>query len=500
MGETALTTDVMAGTPSRWWLVWGSLKQELLFLCLALMEISLLTPLVLFIMRWTRLWPAPIMTVWLLLLLLLPFNMVRFFTSLQISRKRQWQLLLLALIATLLLTWRVLLFPNYSIFNYDWLLELYGNVGVSGSALWTRILILFLLVTFVWWRGLRLVNFRPDVQQIGLRLRIGILILIPLSLLPDLRISAWGTMPYVLLFFLSSLTAISLVRAEQIESERSGFAASLNPGWVGTIFVTSLLISLTAGLFAALVSGDLITVIGEYFSPVWTAALAGITVALSTVFYLATPLFFLLDLLLVFLTQMFTSLFSNFGDRLGLNIAGGIQGLQSFLPDPEEAAEVTGPTFSDTAVRVVSLLVMFGIILLVSLALTRRFRSTSVAPRASEPVGNVGSEGIPAVTIGERLLKRLGILNRWRTAASIRYAYQQMCQAAAGLGYPRAETETPYEYLVTLAEVWPNNRLQCRLITDAFVRIRYGELPETEADLQKIMEAWKELEQTKPER
>ena len=89
-------------------------------------------------------------------------------------------------------------------------------------------------------------------------------------------------MPYILLFFLSSLTAISLVRAEQIESENSGYSASLSPGWVGTIFLTSILIALIAGLFAAAVSGELIQVMSEWLSPVWMAALAVASLCWST--------------------------------------------------------------------------------------------------------------------------------------------------------------------------------------------------------------------------
>ena len=75
-----------------------------------------------------------------------------------------------------------------------------------------------------------------------------------------------------------------------------------------------------------------------------------------------------------------------------------------------------------------------------------------------------------------------------------------MCRAAAAAGYPRLEAETPYEYLPTLGQVWPDNAAEARLITDAFIRVRYGELPETAEELEAIRAAWRRLEATEPRR
>ena len=57
MSEAALSPD-SATTSSRAWLAWGMLKQEILYICWALMEIALLAPFALFVMRWARFWPG----------------------------------------------------------------------------------------------------------------------------------------------------------------------------------------------------------------------------------------------------------------------------------------------------------------------------------------------------------------------------------------------------------------------------------------------------------
>ena len=498
MSESSIAAGSARLSSSRAWEVWGIFKQEILFLSWALMEIALLTPFALFIMRWSRFWPAGQIFLWLLCLMLLPFNLARFLSALQMLKKYQWLTVLFSLMITLLITWRVLLFSTSSFFDFGWLGDLYGNLGESGSALWTGILILFFLTVFAWWRGLGLLNLNADVHAVGLRLRVGILLFVLLALLPNSRTSPWGIMPFVLLFVLAGLTAIALIRADQIEGERSGFSASLSPRWVGTIFLTSLLVVLSAGILATAVSGDNAGLIGAWLSPVRVAFLAGTAVALSTLFFLSTPLFFLFELFLVWLTQIFSSIFINISENLNINLPANLGTLDSFLPKPEEAAEVTGFTIPDYLTRALALLAMLAVILLISMALTRRFRKSAFAPRTGKTIQELGAEDLDSPTLGRRLLQRLGLLQRWRLAASIRNIYLRMCYAAEGVGYPRSATETPYEYLETLAKVWPDGRAESLLITEAYIRIRYGEIPENKDELEEIQEAWRTLEQTKP--
>ena len=482
---------------SRTWQVWTVAKQELLYLCWALMEIALLTPVALTFMGWARFWPPGQVALWLLLLMLLPFNLVRFLSALHIKRKVQWRVVLGALLLTLLITWRILLFNPLALFDFSWLADLFGNIGESTS-LWAQTLILFLLILFLWWRGLRLVQLHPEIHGVGLRLRAGVLIFVPIALLPRSGGSVWSFMPFVLLYFLVGLTAVSLIRAEQVERERSGFAASLSPRWVSTIFVTSLLVVLAAALFAALLSGETLALILQWFSPLRAAILAGTVVALGTAFYLASPLFALFNLFLTWLTNLLSAIFLGFSDSMGFEIPVNLDAFNDILPTEEEAAEVVGFTIPAEATRTVTVLLMLAVVLLLSYVLTRRFKQPALSPNSGGPIRTTGGGTLPGESIGQRLLQRLGILRRWRTAASIRQLYQAMCNAAAAAGHTRSPSETPYEYLATLGEVWPDNQPEAHLITEAYVRVRYGEIPETEEELQEIRQAWRQLEESSP--
>ena len=142
---------------------------------------------------------------------------------------------------------------------------------------------------------------------------------------------------------------------------------------------------------------------------------------------------------------------------------------------------------------------MLAAIAVVALALATVYRRATFAARDSAASrAERADDDEPGA--GRRLLQRLGLLRQWRAAASIRRIYRLMCRAAAAAGYPRLEAETPYEFLPTLGQVWPENAAEARLITDAFIRVRYGELPETAEELEAIRAAWRRLEASEPHR
>jgi hypothetical protein len=497
MGEVVLSSPGEQPQSARAWQIWSIAKQELLYLCWALMEVALLAPVALTFMSWARFWPEGQVGLWLLLLMLLPFNLARILSALQTKKKVQQRFMVGALLLTLLVSWRLLLFGSLSLLDFSWLGDLLANLGES-SSLWTRTLTLFLLIIFTWWRGLRLVQLQPDLHKAGFRLRFGILIFVPVALLPRVGGKTWGFLPFVLLYFLAGLTVVALIRAEQVERERSGFAASLSPRWVGAIAIISILIIVAAALFAILISGETLTLLLQWLSPVRMAILAGGSVALGTAFYLASPLLFVFNIFLTWLSEFFAAIFVGFTDSLGLDVRISLDNFNNLMPTEAETAEVVGFSIPPEVTRGLIILVMLALVILVSYALTRRFRQPSLTRQVGGPIRASSSSTEGGEGIGQRLLQRLGILRRWRTAASIRQLYQAMCDTAAGAGYMRSPSETPYEYLTTLGDVWPTNQQDARLITEAYVRVRYGEVPETEEELQAIREAWRRLDESKP--
>jgi hypothetical protein len=86
---------------------------------------------------------------------------------------------------------------------------------------------------------------------------------------------------------------------------------------------------------------------------------------------------------------------------------------------------------------------------------------------------------------------RLGRRERIQAAAEIRQIYGHLLDLSAELGKPRLEAQTPLEYLPVLREIYTSEMTELMIITQGYLRVRYGLFPETEAEIQAIHTAWK---------
>jgi hypothetical protein len=78
-------------------------------------------------------------------------------------------------------------------------------------------------------------------------------------------------------------------------------------------------------------------------------------------------------------------------------------------------------------------------------------------------------------------------------AAQIRRIYAQMLDLAEKLGTPRPKAQTPLEFLPKLQALFPEDAVSVGEITHAYLRIRYGELPEQEEEIEKVQAAWRSV-------
>jgi hypothetical protein len=91
------------------------------------------------------------------------------------------------------------------------------------------------------------------------------------------------------------------------------------------------------------------------------------------------------------------------------------------------------------------------------------------------------------------LASRFGPSSRFLTAVSIRRIYTNLVRLATEGGYPRAEAQTPYEYLQTLYQALPGNKKDLDVITEAYVNAHYGQVPDTREELQRIRDCWERV-------
>ena len=457
------------------------------------MEVALLTPFLASVLPAARSWPPGLLLVWLLLLMYLPFNLVRLMSTLDWPRSRQRLILALAILIIYFFSLRALFYQTYSLFDWGWLGQFFGSVAESDNLEWLQNLGWFALIIFMWWRGLRLVGKEFSIHSAGRRLRVGGLLLAPLIIWWTFDRLPWSVIPFILIFFLACLTAVALARVKEIEKMQSGRSVSLNPKWLLSVILVAFLLILSTTLITFIISGQTMLTVSGWLAPLWQALYAGSVVVFNTIFGLLEPVM----QFLFWGVERIISFFTPYLEQINITPPSPIELPVIIAPEAEEIVEIE--TGMKGGLKAINILLMIAIVLAVSLALGRVYRKTEFAPRESDLAQNSHAKTPKSTNgFGHRLLNRLGFLRGWRTAASIRRIYQTMCRAAAVSGYPRADADTPFEYLATLAKAWPENQADTRFVTDAYVKVRYGELPESAEELDTIRQAWKRLEAMPP--
>lgn len=469
---------------------WAYARHELLYLSWTLMSVALLTPFSLSLMSWARYWPPGLVLLWLLLLMLVPFNLLRLMDALRVPVGRQQVVMLMGLLLTLLFASSTLLYYAQGVFIWQWAPLFLRNIAQKGNQLWLRDVMLFLLVTIVWMQGASLQQREFKVNGVGLFLRVGGLLAAPLIIWLSTRRLLWDAAPFMLLFFTAGLTAVALARAEEIEKRKTGFSASLTPRWLSLIFVGVLAVVMSGGLLASIISGQSIFYFVAWLTPFWTALFFGAMTVLATVAHLLLPA---LEIVLL-ASQRFAIWFVD-TFRFGSS-AGDMPYDETKILTAEDLSRLA--LNLDWSWKLAIFLLLLLVILLLTWTLNYIVRRVRIAQGGNELAGGQARAFSADASLGQRLKNRLSGLWHWRTAVSIRHIYQQMSQAAATSGYPRAVAETPYEYLKTLKRAWPANANDIQLITEAYVKIRYGEFPETEVELNQIWQAWYRLEKIQP--
>ncbi|WP_420642350.1 DUF4129 domain-containing protein [Candidatus Leptofilum sp.] len=508
-----LTVETNALNPryERLMRIWGQVQHELLYVCWALADVALLTPFALGVMGWAQYWQPGVVLLWLLVLMLFAFNLTRLMSALHLPPRHQQTITAMTLFLVIVVTLPIIFHAGSPIFRFGWVGDIFTAVNEPNNNLWLRDVILFVLLVLVWVRGLQLGRRDYSVERAGLRLRVGGLILAPIVVwLANTRL-LWDSTSYILLFFLAGLIALALIRAQEIEKSQWGTAVALHPRWVTAVFLASLLTIFTAGTAAVIISGESANRLIGWLAPISDSLRLTGLVALITLVYLLVPLLSLIEWLTNVIGRLLTAISPALAEwwaylgkvvgkffinqRIPLLPDGG----NNLANEPIVIEEVEQLTIQiDRSGQAIILLLAVALILLVALLVSRLYRETAVVTRTTQRLDPHTRDEDEDGNLLQKVLGRLGLWRNWQTAVSIRRIYRNMLRAADASGYPRLETETPFEFLKTLARAWPEHQQQTHLITNAYVKVRYGELPETKEELQAIKDAWRTLEQAPP--
>lgn len=349
-------------------------------------------------------------------------------------------------------------------------------------------LVILLVVLFLWWRGLRLGQAVPSVALAGLRFRAGVVIFVVFLFFFNLYITRDITL-YIVAFFFFGLMAVAMARVEEVGLLRGGQAMPLGRAWLGVLGLATAAVIGVGAAITGVLAGPLPGQVMGWLTPIWLILIALIALILSL--FVAA-----LAALVEFVASSIPNIDLSFMAQL-----------EERLQQMRESISRMGESLSPEILRFTGLLqglAFVAVLALILIGVVRTVRRLQgAAAQRGEATETLLTSGLLASAwrglLDEsagglaRLVRRFGLGRGLWAALSIRRIYAQMAWLAAARGYPRAPSETPYQYLSSLDRAFPDAIDQVRLITEAYVNVHYGELPETPEDLAAIRAAWVEL-------
>jgi hypothetical protein len=414
----------------------------------------------------------------------------RILDRLQIDLLYQRVLLVIAVLVTLPLMIHFVLYHNYGWFDLGWIgkagrsfLSFYSlppEVGVSA------------IVLFLWWRGISISQRNLSFQGVAFSFRLGVLLLVfSVSLLSTFVVPV--STAFILLFFFFSLLAVALARVEEVNQVRGGVGAPFNFTWLAILLGSIATVLVSAWLISQVYSIEGFSQALRWLQPVFDPLMK----AVGNIILL---LLRLLDPLLRWLAKVLQGVLNN--------LAQNIKGYENLGPPPQDfpnAEPVKPPRLVIDALRYICLgTTVAAILAALALVLRQRRERQRRGDEIRESLwsSEVFTEGVlNSMRAGWGRLRDLaGLVGRFGpglrlyAAVSIRKIYANMTRLAATQGFPRQPAQTPYEYLPVLGLAFPNCQAEVMAITEAYVKVHYGEVPETPRDLQRIQECWRQIQ------
>ena len=345
-----------------------------------------------------------------------------------------------------------------------------------------------LIALYVFYRGMMMAQTYIEPAALRRSFQLGIGMFLAFIFINTI---ATGETPgrLIYLFFLAALIGMTAARISVISSLRGGGSNPFDRQWFITMVVSAMLvISLAAGLGALF--GGRLAVLGQVGSMI-LGLFALIMVAIIS------PL--------IYAAQTFLSS-SNRATQTLQGLVNALQDLRGTL------FEFTSKLFGfldlsgivDWASRLKSILLWSALLVagLVILASLRQWllkeRDSRKDERQSLATGGDLLKLIQQAlqrrlkNLGESLMRAatLGRGQRFLAAMRIRRIYAELMDLSESLGKRRAPAETPLEFLPALDELFTGMESELNAITEAYLRVRYGELPETRQEIDSVEAAW----------
>lgn len=484
--DTEVTTDSI---PFDW-------RRLLLLLCVAALEILWLGTFILVLLSYTEN-PFPVtLFQWYIPISFsigLGIFCRRILLARQTPRRNQLVVLWSAYAASILFALSTLpFFEGYGLsFDYSAAFDVSQPILPDG-------IILLPIIAIAVIRGAALGRISLTPESVSIRLRFGVMMFFIATVLAAFVSDTYQDqfaremLLIIPLFFACSLFASALARSSSLKIDSKDSKQPFGLSWMSFLSLTTLIltsISFTLALFLMQIDRDDV------------AALLKIPVAIifTLIFALASPFLFLAELI-------FSSLRSGDG-RQPVHITTGEK-------DPPQASnDTTQVDLSDfihdayhflthgiglACLGVLIFVILFWIFLFLiqdDNNFLQRNKNNDEGTREGANKLRPALHQLAKSADSLGLTDRFGFIRRWFGELTIRWLYSRMENLATKRGVPRNASQTPHEYRLQLAQAFPDGASHIQIITNAYVAIRYGEIPEDAQSLNQVREAFEHLKE-----
>jgi hypothetical protein len=359
--------------------------------------------------------------------------------------------------------------------------------------------ILILLVLWVSWRGVTRVGKLVSSEEAIRDFKLGVLMFLGYGLFSQLSRMTSGTEVYIFLF--AGLLSMSSARISVISYLRGGQRIPFDKRWIagmtviilGMVGITAIIMDLAEGAGGNILA-RLVT---------W------VIYALALIF---SPLMIIFLQLLIYLGRL-------------VNISGMIQGLvdlanrlqvliNALTKNMEKMLEgfQLSPLLTSVidSVAMTKPVILWGIVLLFVMIILMIARNQVFKGRAEgdaeyeqldeqegliEQLRKALRRGLGSMAGSLEQALRLRNARQILAAARIRRIYAHLMNLSERLNQPRPASRTPLEFLPNLEALFPGFKGELGLITEAYLKIRYGDFPESSDEVEMVERAWKRVSQ-----
>lgn len=355
---------------------------------------------------------------------------------------------------------------------------------------------LMLIILFVCWRGMKLVGRQIAPENVISGFRTGILLFVGYGIFFAITDRAPIFTLYLFLFF--SLFAMSTSRISILGVLRGGHNIPFSQQWLFGIVVVLLFILGISALGITLLSDRGFDFIFDIFF--WT---------INLIILIITPLVWLITWLVGLLWEWLNL------EMMFQLLVDMIRGLQSILGEVLDTMNLWFERMENSDLQQFFLslgslrpYVLWGTIILFVVLLLftiRRHYWKEQEDNDEEYLTLLDQEdmldllrsafrrGLDRIADGLGQIAQLRNARRMLGAARIRRIYAHLMDLCIKLDQPRPPSITPLEFMPTLENIFPSLSEDLSTITEAYLRVRYGELPESKQEVEIIEEAWKHV-------